>query len=132
MLDPRPAPVINGDGNQTRDYTYVDDVVNAVMFALRHDRSAMFNVGTGVETDVNTLFSLLRKAPVQPVRRHTARRKQVSSCEAFWIIRLSRNVRLEAVGIAREGLARYGGVFRKTDHAGRTRRGKFSRGTGSQ
>ena len=55
-------PVINGDGKQTRDYTYVNDVVKANMFALAHNRSGFFNVGTGIETDVNTLFTILNHA----------------------------------------------------------------------
>jgi UDP-glucose 4-epimerase len=54
-------PVINGEGLQTRDYVYVADVVRANMFALGYDRPGVFNVGTGVETDVNTLFRALRE-----------------------------------------------------------------------
>ncbi|MEK6565372.1 MAG: NAD-dependent epimerase/dehydratase family protein [Bacteroidota bacterium] len=55
------SPVINGDGKQTRDYTYVGDVVRANVLALKAAGSHIFNVGTGVETDVNTLFHELRK-----------------------------------------------------------------------
>ncbi|RPI02351.1 MAG: NAD-dependent epimerase/dehydratase family protein [Ignavibacteriae bacterium] len=54
-------PVINGDGTQTRDYTYVGDVVNANVRALQVEGSNIFNVGTGVETDVNKLFLELRR-----------------------------------------------------------------------
>jgi len=53
-------PVINGDGAQTRDYTYVEDVVRANVRALDFPGSDVFNVGTGRETDVNTLFRHLR------------------------------------------------------------------------
>lgn len=53
-------PLINGDGLQTRDYTYVGDVVKANLLALEVKGSNLFNVGTGVETDVNTLFGSLR------------------------------------------------------------------------
>jgi len=53
-------PVINGDGTQTRDYVYVKDVVRANMAALGHPGSDVVNIGTGVETDVNTLFRELR------------------------------------------------------------------------
>jgi UDP-glucose 4-epimerase len=53
-------PVINGDGKQTRDYVFVGDVVRANVLALSHRGSAVFNVGTGVETDVNTLFHHIR------------------------------------------------------------------------
>jgi UDP-glucose 4-epimerase len=54
-------PVINGDGKQTRDYVYVGDVVAANMAALAYDGSGIFNIGTGVETDVNTLFDVIRQ-----------------------------------------------------------------------
>ena len=53
-------PVINGEGLQTRDYVFVADVVRANLSALGHDAPGVFNVGTGVETDVNTLFRMLR------------------------------------------------------------------------
>ncbi|QXD14797.1 NAD-dependent epimerase/dehydratase family protein [Rhodocaloribacter litoris] len=54
------APVINGDGLQTRDYVYVGDVVRANLAALAYDGSGIFNVGTGVETNVVELFRALR------------------------------------------------------------------------
>ena len=47
---------INGDGKQTRDYVFVGDVVRAFVAGLAHDGSDIYNVGTGVETDVNELF----------------------------------------------------------------------------
>jgi UDP-glucose 4-epimerase len=53
-------PIINGDGRQTRDYTYVADVVRANVLALSYSSSNTFNVGTGIETDVNTLFHQLK------------------------------------------------------------------------
>lgn len=54
-------PVINGDGRQTRDYVYVGDVVQANLKALGHPENEAFNVGTGVETDVNRVFDLLNR-----------------------------------------------------------------------
>jgi UDP-glucose 4-epimerase len=53
-------PFINGDGKQTRDYTFVGDVVKANLLALKHDGSAIYNVGTSIESDVNKLFYELR------------------------------------------------------------------------
>jgi UDP-glucose 4-epimerase len=54
------GPVINGDGRQTRDYTYVGDVVKANMLALSYGQSGTFNVGTECETDVNEVFRIIR------------------------------------------------------------------------
>jgi UDP-glucose 4-epimerase len=55
------TPMINGDGGQTRDYVYVKDVVQANMLAFESDAEGPFNVGTGIETDVNRLYSLIRE-----------------------------------------------------------------------
>jgi UDP-glucose 4-epimerase len=55
-------PVINGDGKQTRDYVFVDDVVNANVRALQHDKTDIFNIGTGIETTVNEVFKLLNES----------------------------------------------------------------------
>lgn len=52
-------PVINGDGKQTRDYVYVSDVVAANLKALHLEGSDCFNIGTGIESDVNELFNKL-------------------------------------------------------------------------
>ncbi|PSQ78518.1 MAG: UDP-glucose 4-epimerase [Bacteroidetes bacterium QH_6_63_17] len=53
-------PIINGTGEQTRDYVYVGDVVDANLAALEYEGSGTFNVGTGRETSVNELFRTLR------------------------------------------------------------------------
>lgn len=52
-------PVINGDGVQTRDYVYVDDVVRANIRALESRLSGEFNISTGIETSVNEMFKKL-------------------------------------------------------------------------
>jgi UDP-glucose 4-epimerase len=53
------TPTIFGDGDQTRDYVFVDDVVHA--FSLAADRASgeVLNVGTGLETSVNRIYQLL-------------------------------------------------------------------------
>jgi UDP-glucose 4-epimerase len=50
--------IVFGDGNQTRDYVYVNDVVNANIEALEC-KSAILNIGTGIETSVNDLINIL-------------------------------------------------------------------------
>lgn len=52
---------INGDGKQTRDFVYVGDVAEANSRAIVSDAVGSFNVGTGVETDVSTIFHLLKR-----------------------------------------------------------------------
>jgi len=52
-------PIINGNGLQTRDYVYVRDVVDANLKAVDYNDNECFNIGTGIETDVNELFNCL-------------------------------------------------------------------------
>ena len=52
---------INGDGKQTRDFVYVGDVAEANARALTSDVVGSFNVGTGVETDINAIFQVLKR-----------------------------------------------------------------------
>lgn len=54
-------PVINGDGQQTRDYVFIKDVVSANVKALDCDFVGPLNIGNGKETTVNEIFSLLNK-----------------------------------------------------------------------
>ena len=64
------VPTINGDGKQTRDYVFVSDVVRANLAALETRFVGPVNVGTGIETDVNTLYAHLRVLTGSP---HQAR-----------------------------------------------------------
>jgi UDP-glucose 4-epimerase len=52
-------PTIFGDGAQTRDYIYVDDVVSALIAAAISEAPGPINVGTGIETDVLELIARL-------------------------------------------------------------------------
>ena len=53
------TPTIYGDGKQTRDYVYVLDVVDALIKSAETDDNLFLNIGTGVETSVNELVSIL-------------------------------------------------------------------------
>jgi len=53
------TPTIYGDGEQTRDYVYVLDVVDALLKSSESDHNLFLNIGTGVETSVNELVSIL-------------------------------------------------------------------------
>ena len=52
-------PTIFGDGTQTRDYIYVDDVVAALLAAATSEAAGPINIGTGIETDVLELVERL-------------------------------------------------------------------------
>lgn len=75
LANKRPVTVF-GDGEQTRDYVYVDDVVDAFARAALRGGGLLLNVGTGRETSVNELYRLMaasagvgtspRYAPARP------------------------------------------------------------------
>ena len=52
---------INGDGEHTRDYVYVGDVVKAHEMAMNYNESVVVNIGTGEGTSVNEVFRLLQR-----------------------------------------------------------------------
>lgn len=53
---------INGTGDQTRDYVFVEDVARANALAIEGELpSGAYNIGTGIETSVNELYELLRR-----------------------------------------------------------------------
>lgn len=60
-LTGQPLSVI-GDGEQTRDYTFVTDAVDATILAAVHPKAMgeVFNVGTGIETSVNRLAEIIK------------------------------------------------------------------------
>jgi UDP-glucose 4-epimerase len=54
-------PVIYGDGDQTRDFIYVGDVVASNRAALTKNGYGVYNIGTGVETSINDIFGHLKQ-----------------------------------------------------------------------
>lgn len=77
-----------GDGNQTRDFVYVEDVAEANVRALLSRRRGVFNIGTGVETSVNELLAIIcellgveARVIHEPPRKGDVRRSR-ASCEA--------------------------------------------------
>ena len=84
-------PVINGNGMQTRDYVYVDDVVDAVIASTYNDINDVFNVGTGIETSVNELFrhliEITGKSHIKEVYGQAKKGEQLRSCLSYDKIR---------------------------------------------
>ena len=58
MLEGKPTRIA-GDGKQTRDFAYVGDIARANRLALESDATGIFNVGTGVPTDINMVHEVL-------------------------------------------------------------------------
>lgn len=56
------TPVIFGDGSQTRDFTYVKDVVRALMLAMKSEHHGILNVGTGRSYSFNDVIKELNRA----------------------------------------------------------------------
>ena len=54
--------IINGDGNQIRDFIHVKDIANANVIAMESEiSSGFFNIGTGIQTSINELAKLMIK-----------------------------------------------------------------------
>jgi len=71
---------INGDGEQTRDFVYVADVVGANMEVTESSDAGPYNVGTGVETTINQLAKLMDvDADYGPAKTGEQRRSVLAS-----------------------------------------------------
>lgn len=76
-------PTIFGDGNQTRDFVFVEDVADALVRAARIGGSRYLNIGTGVETSVLRLYEHVVEATgvdIAPFMAAPKRGEQLRSC----------------------------------------------------
>ncbi len=78
MLANRPV-TINGDGLQLRDFVYVEEIARANVLALAAGGSGTYNLGTGVPTDIVTIFRELARltAYIQPEQHGPAKAGEV-------------------------------------------------------
>jgi len=53
--------VINGEGKQSRDFVFVDDVVNSALLSIEQEKSDIYNIGTGKETNINEIFRKIKE-----------------------------------------------------------------------
>lgn len=54
-------PIIFGDGKQTRDFIYVEDVVHALIAAIKSHRPGTYNIATGKSISINQLAEMMSK-----------------------------------------------------------------------
>lgn len=76
-------PIINGDGKQTRDYIYVGDIAEINRITLETEKTGLFNVGTGIETNVIDIFrriSGILKSQIKPKFGSLKEGEQKRSC----------------------------------------------------
>lgn len=97
------SPIINGDGEQTRDYVFVEDVVACNLEALKPEVRGVINVGTGVETSVNQIAQELIRltgAKVSAKRGPEKSGEQKRSCLKPGLLQKGKPTLL-AVGLAK-------------------------------
>ena len=112
MLAGQPTKVF-GDGGNTRDYVYVDDVVEAFVLAAGSGSGQRFNIGTGVETSDRALHSAVAAAAgvpddpgFAPARLGDLRRSCLDAAKARTVLGWSARVGLD------DGVRRTVGYFR--------------------
>ncbi|MDD5435313.1 MAG: GDP-mannose 4,6-dehydratase [Nitrospira sp.] len=107
-------PVINGNGMQTRDYVYVEDVVDAVTASVYSEVTDTFNVGTGIETSVNELFNVLKNINGNNIKEvHGPAKKGEQDRSCLSCNKIKKTLEWEPGTPIKEGLARTVEFFRK-------------------
>ena len=109
-------PVIYGDGSQTRDFTYIDNVIEGTVLALRAPEVAgkVYNIAYGERVTVSSLFDLLRSivgSEVEP-RFVEARAGEVRHSQAD-ISRATRELGYRPTVTLREGLSLTADYYRQ-------------------
>ncbi len=108
-------PIINGNGRQTRDFVYVDDVVEANMVAITRAAHGIYNVGTGKESTINELFAMLAGLINPSVREvHGPEKRGEQMRIALDASRITRELDWEPKVPLKDGLARTVEYYRKT------------------
>jgi UDP-glucose 4-epimerase len=110
------APEIHWDGEQSRDFVYVGDCARANLFALEGGDGQAYNVGTGIGTSINALYSALTgivgwdQTPRRGPRRPGDVRHSYLDCT-----KIERDLGWRAEVSLREGLARTWRHFRQEE-----------------
>jgi len=88
-IDAGERPILHGDGSQTMDFVYVEDVARANVLALKSNVDCgTYNVGTGVSTSLNKMAAIMLKltaSPLKPLYQgdpHLVTRRQASTEKA--------------------------------------------------
>jgi UDP-glucose 4-epimerase len=109
-------PIINGNGRQTRDFVFVDDVVEANIAALSKEAHGIYNVGTGQETTINELFGILAGLINPSVREvHGPAKKGEQLRIALDSSRFHRELDWEPKVALKDGLARTVDYYRQLE-----------------
>ncbi|MCG3174732.1 MAG: UDP-glucose 4-epimerase [Myxococcota bacterium] len=77
------TPTIYGEGRQTRDFVFVLDAVDSMVRAMKTRKTGAYNIGSGVETDINTIAAhLIQAAGFSGQAAHAAAKpgEQMRSC----------------------------------------------------
>lgn len=109
-------PIINGNGRQTRDFIFVDDVVEAHLAVMGKEVQGTYNVGTGEETTVNELFRVLADLTNPQCRElHGPAKKGEQLRSVVDATKLRRELGWDPKVSLREGLSRTLDFFRGAD-----------------
>jgi UDP-glucose 4-epimerase len=102
--------LIHGDGMQTRDFTYIDDAVDATLMAGIHPRAEgeVFNIGTGIETSVTSLAEVIGRALDRPIEINHIDRRDIDNIRrrVVKIEKIRRMLHWGAPGHPRSGAGR--------------------------
>lgn len=85
-------PIIFGDGSQTRDFIYVDDIVEANILSLHKGDNEILNIGTGNATSVNDLFNAMNKIIGYNLRVDYARSRKGDIIHSYFNITKANNI----------------------------------------
>ena len=114
MLAGRPVTV-NGDGLQQRDFVYVGDIARANLAALTGDGSGIYNLGTGIPTDIVTIWREVARITGYPLAlQHGPAKPGEVRATYLDVAKAARELNWRPTVTLAEGLTRTVAFFRGT------------------
>ncbi len=118
-IDNDEAPQIHGDGMQTRDFTYVDDAVDATLLAMTSPKAegVAFNLGTGMECRIIELARIIARLMAKDIEPVHIDRRDIDNIRrrVLNIERIRTSLRWQPQIGLEEGLRRTVEWYRRTD-----------------
>ncbi len=108
-------PIIYGDGNQSIDFVYINDVISACILTISKGKKEIYNVGSGKDVSINKIFSMIKEILNLKIKpKYKKSTKEESRKSALDIRKIKKELGWQSKTSFKEGLLRTIERFKQT------------------